>query len=536
MFLGSTRYLSATIQNEMIESLGTKLETHLLEQIRASPFFAIIMDTTQDISKVDQLSIVVRYAVITRSENGQPIDIEVKEVFLGFYAAIKHGAADLVNQVTTLFIDKNIDLKKCVGQGYDGASVMSGVYNGVQKHIKDIQPNAEYVHCATHNLNLVINDAVSSCVEIQIFFATLQDLYNFFGNSIKRWDLLSKFTGESDTTLKKLNPTRWSSRVNTISAIKLRFFDIIKALSEIVLKSPNKDERSEAESIKTKMLNFEFVLLCEFMHSVLNDINYASKTLQKCDINLGEASKALAETKAKLQIYRNDFELFKCKASETARKYGIDTHFQEKRQRKVKKHFDELAADHRFPNREEIFKIEIFNNVLDTLIAQLNTRFTGMSAVCQIFDFLTPTFLLHVDEATLLQKCDEFQRKYSDIIGPSFSLQFINIYHLVLPQLTQAWTVHQLCKEIMSKYGVLECDLTEVFTAMLLFFTIPVTSAAAERSFSKLKIIKNYLRNSMGQTRLRHLSLIAIENKTASSLDLTEVIDTFAKTKARKRL
>ncbi|CAB3225840.1 unnamed protein product [Arctia plantaginis] len=102
------------------------------------------MDTPQGISKVDQLSIVVRYAVITRSENGQPIDIEVKEVFLGFYAAIKHGAADLVNQVNTLFIDKNIDFKKCVGQGYVGASVMSGVYNGVQKHIKDIQPNADH--------------------------------------------------------------------------------------------------------------------------------------------------------------------------------------------------------------------------------------------------------------------------------------------------------------------------------------------------------------------------------------------------------
>ena len=167
--------------------------------------------------------------------------------------------------------------------------------------------------------------------------------------------------GLSHTTLKKLNPSRWSSRVNTISAIKLRFFDIIKALSEIVLKSPYKDERNEAESIKPKMLNFEFVLLCEFIHSVLNDINYASNILQKCDINLGEASKALAETKAKLQVYRNDFESFKCKACETAKKYGIDTHFQDKRQRKVKKHFDELTADHRFPNREEIFKIEIFN-------------------------------------------------------------------------------------------------------------------------------------------------------------------------------
>ncbi|CAH0551635.1 unnamed protein product [Brassicogethes aeneus] len=56
----------------------------ILDQIRASPFFTIIMDTTQDISKADQLSIVVRYAVIVRSENGQPIDIEV--VFFGFHA------------------------------------------------------------------------------------------------------------------------------------------------------------------------------------------------------------------------------------------------------------------------------------------------------------------------------------------------------------------------------------------------------------------------------------------------------------------
>ncbi|OWR51434.1 putative zinc finger MYM domain containing 1 [Danaus plexippus plexippus] len=132
--------------NEMIECLEIKLEIYLLEQIRASPFFDIIMETTRDTSKVDQISIVVRYTVISRSENRRPIDIEIKDVFLGFYAVIKHGAADLVNQVTTLFTNKNIDLKKCEGQGYGGANVMSGVYNGVQKHIKDIQPNAEYVH------------------------------------------------------------------------------------------------------------------------------------------------------------------------------------------------------------------------------------------------------------------------------------------------------------------------------------------------------------------------------------------------------
>ncbi|XP_072943498.1 zinc finger MYM-type protein 1-like [Epargyreus clarus] len=356
---GSTRYLSATIQNEMIECLGTKLENHLLDQIRTSPFFTIIMDTTQDITKVDQLSIVVRYAAISRSENGQAIDIEVREVFLGFHAVTKHSAADLVNQVTTLFSEKSLDFKKCVGQGYDGASVMSGAYNGVQKRIKDIQPNAEYVHCASHNLNLVINDAVRGSIEIQKFFAIMQDLFNFFGNSIKRWDLLSKFTGESEITLKKLNPTRWSSRINSITAVKLRFFDIIKALSEITLKSSSKDERSEAEVIKSKMLNFEFVFLCEFMHSVLNRINYVSKILQKRDIVLDEASKALEETTDKLKKYRNDFESFNSKATETAKKYDIDPTFSEKRRRKTKKHFDELASDHRFQNQEEIFRMPV---------------------------------------------------------------------------------------------------------------------------------------------------------------------------------
>ena len=90
-------------------------------------------------------------------------------------------------------------------------------------------------------------------------------------------------------------------------------------------------------------------------------------------------------------------------------------------------------------------------------------------------------------------KSDQFESKYSDMIDPNFSLQFLNTYHLLLPELTEAkkFTIHQFYKEIMSKYGVLECDLIEVFTAMLLFQTIPVTSAEAERSFSKLKIIKN---------------------------------------------
>lgn len=66
------------------------------------------------------------------------------------------------------------------------------------------------------------------------------------------------------------------------------------------------------------------------------------------------------------------------------------------------------------------------------------------------------------------------------------------------------------------------------------FLTNPVSVASGERSFSKLKIIKNYLRNSMSQERLNGLAIISIEHEVASSIQYDEVIDEFAAAKARK--
>ena len=43
--------------------------------------------------------------------------------------------------------------------------------------------------------------------------------------------------------------------------------------------------------------------------------------------------------------------------------------------------------------------------------------------------------------------------------------------------------------------------------------TFPVSSIVCERSFSKMKLIKNYARNSMGDERLSDLSVLAIENE-----------------------
>ena len=92
-------------------------------------------------------------------------------------------------------------------------------------------------------------------------------------------------------------------------------------------------------------------------------------------------------------------------------------------------------------------------------------------------------------------------------------------------------TVFDILKLIMSSH--LTSSVPELATACVLFVTLPVTVASAELSFSKLKIIKTYLRSTISQDRLDGLALLAIENECAKQLNMDELIDTFANNKAR---
>ena len=64
--------------------------------------------------------------------------------------------------------------------------------------------------------------------------------------------------------------------------------------------------------------------------------------------------------------------------------------------------------------------------------------------------------------------------------------------------------------------------------------TLPITIASAERSFSKLKIIKNYLRTTMMQDRLSDLAIISIEHDLCENVDYNNIIEKFTKIKSRK--
>ena len=64
----------------------------------------------------------------------------------------------------------------------------------------------------------------------------------------------------------------------------------------------------------------------------------------------------------------------------------------------------------------------------------------------------------------------------------------------------------------------LEPAFPEVYRALKLILTLPMTTASAERSFSCLKRMKNYLRSTMLQERLSNLAIISLEKELAQGI------------------
>lgn len=192
------------------------------------------------------MSQIIRYVKVNIDKDGLPRDFEIRESYLGFREITSQTAVGLENEIVSSLEENGLHLNKCRGQGYDGAANMSGIYSGVQARIAKIEPNAVYVHCAAHNLNLALNDSVQNISEMRNFYDTVEQLCNFFGSSIKRWAMLKELACVSEVigkvTLKRLCPTRWSSRHDSLVALRFRYSDVVKVLSKISLFSESHDE------------------------------------------------------------------------------------------------------------------------------------------------------------------------------------------------------------------------------------------------------------------------------------------------------
>lgn len=88
--------------------------------------------------------------------------------------------------------------------------------------------------------------------------------------------------------------------------------------------------------------------------------------------------------------------------------------------------------------------------------------------------------------------------------------------------------------EAMGQSEIYKGMLTELDKVLKIFFTFPVTSATAERSFSALRRVKTFLRTSMTERRLNNLFVMYVHQQRLDSLPLPDVGMEFVSANARR--
>ena len=95
-------------------------------------------------------------------------------------------------------------------------------------------------------------------------------------------------------------------------------------------------------------------------------------------------------------------------------------------------------------------------------------------------------------------------------------------------------SITTLCQVFNScNYG--KTMLNEVHQLVRIYLTVPMTTATAERTFSTLRRLKNYLQSTMTQKRLNHIVLLRTHKHPTDELDLTEVASDFSGANSRRR-
>ncbi|MBN3309056.1 ZMYM1 protein, partial [Amia calva] len=517
---GKPSYLSSGICEEFISLMGNKTKNIIAAEIQQAKYFSVVVDSTPDLSHVDQLTFIFRFV----STEGK-----VVERFLGFEPLHSHTGASLAECVLKMVRDLGLDLSNCRGQSYDNASNMSGKYNGLQAHLKMQNPLIHYMPCVGHSLNLVgMNSIDDSCEEVTSFFYLLQSLYTFCSTSTQCWN---KIFHDSHThislTLKSLCGTRWSCRADSTKALHDNYNAIRDALAKIAKDCDEKaDTRCEAAALVGKLNKLETVLMTILWNRVLSRFKATSVNLQKRDMDLATAVHLLRSLNSYVGTLREQF----AEVEESARTISVTQSYQYDVRclRKRKRFADESSDDTEvtFTDGSERFKVEAYYVIMDRLRSCLSK---WIDAYIEVYDLFGVLFCKDCTESDLRTRAHKLSSTYPEDLDKALADELIQFRHFSKDKTSPAELL-----QIVDRNG-LKTIFPNVYVALRLFLTLPITNCEGERSFSTLKRVKNELRTTMAQNRLSALSLLAIESELVWGLDFEDIICEFAWSKSRKR-
>ncbi|XP_046673769.1 uncharacterized protein LOC124362917 isoform X1 [Homalodisca vitripennis] len=387
--------------------------------------------------------------------------------------------------------------------------------------------------------------------------------------------------------LKRVNTTRWSSKNDAVKTI-ITCYDVLRETLEDISDNTQSetDSRTSAKGLLKALFDYESAAVMIIAAELFKILSPVTVCLQSKIIDYGMIPTVVSETISKLQSMRTDkgWEKMVGSINHFAQEHYLQK-TSNKRIRKIKRFMDELAIDEIILDPMAKLRTEVFFKVLDSVITQLHDRFPerSLNFVQQMTNFshekllntgddtLNPDIVSDMcgyyglDTEKLCEEFDVFSQLYkgsyqnidlSDVLSSKDDKykndKLTNDEVEVETQDSYDETLD--CTSTIAKQRYLDQWIKKGFirpyrcllnisgfpyltSLYQIILALPATSCSAERAMSKLKIVKNRLRSSMGDTWLSDMLVLASEKDILQSIPNSEIIDKFGiSSENRKKL
>ncbi|XP_065658893.1 zinc finger MYM-type protein 1-like [Hydra vulgaris] len=343
---------------------------------------------------------------------------------------------------------------------------------------------------------------------------------------------------------------------------------------------------SEASSLIENLCNFKTICTAHVFLKIFFTVGSTSTYLQTKNLDLLAAWEMVNTTikeidKINFDDVMSESEKFcsdmntKLTTVKLPEDIIVESEFKQNRIRRTKRTFDEICSDEAPINPKQKFKVEVFLCIIDQLKTSLSERFINNTSLIVDMQYLLPkhfkdlksddlpgsalqklSTLASVDHPLLIAELKHFASIYNSVKQPLNKSNRIiydssddnshekddgindNLYELPTDIRTGCdksmrendnghnrdsclLCVHKLINSL-NMHSPLYSNL---FTAIEFVLTLSVSQVNCERVFSKLKIIKNRLRSSLGNEHLEAFLLMTVEKEILDEIEFEDILE-----------
>jgi predicted metal-dependent hydrolase len=291
--------------------------------------------------------------------------------------------------------------------------------------------------------------------------------------------------------------------------------------------------RNMAYSLQRKITAFDFIVSIMFMKNVMFKVKLLTETLETEDLNIIDAAamiKSTIDTLETININPKSMDDLIRSAKQFSKSFGIDAEadFIKHHRRRLKPKRIDSNNDNQASLTLETFYRSEFKIVLDNLINSIKENLEKcIGSLKPLYDLLNPPLSeTLLSEENLQDVMALFPQQNSSVNKTQLQTELEVLYN----QSAEEKKVSDVVK-ISEKFKSL---LPSANRLCRLLLTAPVTVASNERAFSKLKIVKNYLRTTQTNDRLNNLILLSSETDIVDNFNVNDIAKNWAVLKKRR--